>query len=69
MPSADIFFDESVLAFILGLKPRKFHYHKKSNTLVTPYCIVFGVFCPILKSIRVWGMFICGKRFLGRQFR
>lgn len=47
-PPADIFIDESVLAFILGLKPRKFHYHKRSNTLVTPYCIVFGVFCPIL---------------------
>ena len=33
------YFDESVLAFILELKPRKFHYHKESKTLVT-VCLV-----------------------------
>ena len=44
-------FDESVLAFILDWKSGKFHnYCEVSNSLVTPYCIVFGVFCPVLNT-------------------
>lgn len=47
--SADILIDESVLAFILDWKSGTFHnYCEITNTLVTPYCIVSGVFCPML---------------------
>ena len=38
--STDIFYDESVLAFILGWKSGKFQKHKVGNTLVTSYCKV-----------------------------
>ena len=34
--------DESVLAFILEWKSGKFTLTKESNTLVTPYCSVWG---------------------------
>ena len=43
-------FAESVLAFILGWKSGKFQKHKGSNTLVTSYCIVWGVLCPMLNT-------------------
>ena len=44
------YFDESVLAFILEWKSGKFQLTKDSNTLVTPYCIVWGVYCPTLNT-------------------
>ena len=47
-PPADIFIDESVLAFILERKCGSFQEHKVSNALVTPYCIVFGALYPVL---------------------
>ena len=43
-------FDESVLAFILEWKSGKFTLAKESITLVTPYCLIWGVLCPILNT-------------------
>ena len=40
------YFDESVLAFILELKPRKFHYHKESNTLISLYLAFVALLLP-----------------------
>ncbi len=61
-------FDESVLAFILELKPRKFQDHKESNTLVTPYCLVWGVLYPVLDTSVGYCLFVVSA-FLGHQFR
>ena len=61
------YFDESVLAFILELKPRKFHYHKESNTLVAVYLVLWHNRCPTPKC-RCGVLFIRGKCFLGHQF-
>ena len=49
-----ILIDESVLAFILEWKSGKFQLTKESKTLVTSYCLVWGV--HTLCSIRVWGI-------------
>ena len=43
-------FDESVLAFILEWKSGKFTLAKESITLVTPYCLIWGVLYPILNT-------------------
>lgn len=58
MFSADIFYDESVLAFILGWKSGKFQKHKVSNTLVTSYCKVREQFLP-LTQYECGVLFIC----------
>ena len=59
---AYIFFDESVLAFILELKPRKFHYHKESNTLVTVYWCKWHFRCPIPANTGVgYCLFVFGS--------
>ena len=42
--------DESVLAFILEWKSGKFQLTKESNTLVTLYCLVWGVIYPMLNT-------------------
>ena len=54
------YFDESVLAFILGWKSGKFQKHKKGNTLVTPYCIVRGVSYPMLNTSVGYCLFVLG---------
>jgi len=56
--SADIFYDESVLAFTLGWKSGKFQKHKVSNTLVTSYCKVRVQFLP-LTQYGCGVLFIC----------
>ena len=56
------FFDESVLAFILGWKSGKFQKHKEGNTLITSYCIVWAQLLPHAQ----YGcgvLFICPKVF------
>lgn len=54
-------FDESVFAFILELKPRKFHYHEESNTLVTWYWYICMVALLLHAQYGCGVLFICGK--------
>ena len=62
-PPADIFIDESVLAFILEWKSGKFQLSQgKQRTRHSVLHSIWGVL-PHTHSIRVWGMFICDKVF------
>ena len=52
------FFDESVLAFVLERKCGSFCEHKEGNTLVTPYCLVWGVPYPMLNTSVGYCLFV-----------
>ena len=58
-PPADIFIDESVLAFILEWKSGKFTLHKESNHTRHLVLVTFVAY-SMLRLIRVWSIvYLC----------